>query len=211
MIGRPAAQLNHQFGKKFTPEKGTFLSKEQVPHTSCHQLLRVEAQLAAAPDRLYPVRSNKYYGFYAGQLPDMRQALAALDSSKNLLVVIFDRGGNVVDVQRKSLAASLNLPPEEWYMTVNDAELHEYLHNQFGFTPELIRVKAFLVPEEGLSVHAFPSHYDVFLADPMERVFDDFDRENYPGMIRGWIAEKAFVLDWGNDYWLDDEGEVASS
>ena len=53
-----------------------------------HHALRREAEEAARPDRLFPIRSNKYYGNYAGRLAGKRQALAALDVRKNLVLAV---------------------------------------------------------------------------------------------------------------------------
>lgn len=164
-----------------------------------HEALRRDAEKAARSDRRYPIRSDSNYGFHAGHVPKKRQALIALDVSLNLLVAFFDAKGNFLQVERRNLSPSLN-----------DRDFQKYLKKEFGFKPGLIRVKAFLIKPELLAVHAFPSHFQEFLDNPRDG-FDAADRDRYPQSIRTWIANKEFVLDWGNDYWLDDNGEVTSS
>jgi hypothetical protein len=187
------------------------MGKKRRPLPNGHHALRREAEEAARPDRLFPIRSNKYYGYYAGRLAGKRQALAALDVRKNLVLAVFDQQGDLLEVKRRTPAPSLKRRPEKKYLAVNDREFHEYLHKEFRFKAGRIKVNAFLIAAEGLAVHAFPYHYQEFLKNPYGKIFDNADRDYYPKLIREWIADKAFVLDWGNDYWLDNNGEVTSS
>ena len=183
------------------------MGKKRRPLPNGHHALRREAEEAARPDRLYPIRSEKYYGFYAGHVPGKRQALVAGDL--DLLIAFFEHQGNLLEVQRRTLPPSVKVP-EMNCGTLDDRDFQEYLKKEFHFRPGLIRVKAFQIQPEGLAVHPFPSHYQLFLDNPHDG-FNAEDRDYYPELIRTWIADKQFVLDWGNDYWLDNNGEVTSS
>ncbi len=164
-------------------------------------------------ERTFPVKSSKWYGFYAGTLPRKRQGLLALDVGNTLLVAVFDARGNFLEEQQLSLEGILQQPPEEQYLAVNDAELHEYLRREFGFRPGLVRVKEFGT-SRGLSVHLLPHHYQEYVEAPdamTEESWGQEDVDHWPLSIQGWIDRGDFVLDWGNDYYLDSTGEVTSS
>ena len=96
---------------------------------------------------------------------------------------------------------------------MNEEEFHEFLHREFGFRPALVRVKEFST-DEGLAVHLLPSHYQDYVDNPDSMDEERWGREDldhYPLLIQSWIDRGDFVLDWGNDYFMDATGEVNSS
>src|SRR5689334_13508033 len=106
-------------------------------------------QKANRPDRLYPIRSNKYYGFWTGHLPDGRQALVDFCGSWLMEVLLFSHEGNYLGREARKLDPML--PPDDSDI-FNDQQLHAYLSAEFGFTPALIRIKRFYEPEASLSI-----------------------------------------------------------
>jgi hypothetical protein len=162
---------------------------------------------ACRPDRLYPIRSEKHYGHYAGHLPDGRQALITCSCLQEVRAFLFTRDGDYLGVEHRKPV--LTAVPEEPYLDVNDAELRAYLVAEFGFTPGLIRVKRFDEPSEWVSVEPLTHYLADFVADP-ESVPED-GREGALEELREWIEAGEFVLNTWNDYWVDANGEVTSS
>ena len=162
---------------------------------------------ARRPDRLYPIQSNKYYGFYAGHLPDGRQALVTVGLQEEVRLHLFDRAGTFLRVEVAT--AQFTQAPEESFLSVNDEELHRWLAERYGFSAGLIRIKQFYDPDADFDIEPFPHHFEDLIAG--DRNFTRADRERYPRYIREWCQERAFVLKSCNDYWLDDAGEVTSS
>lgn len=164
----------------------------------------IERLISAAwrKDRLYPIRSEKYYGFYAGRLPDGRQALVTCGYPKEVCAYLFTEDCEYQGVERRkpTLIADLDGPERDTHVR----ELHEYLAVEFGFVPDLIRVKRFCESEELVSIEPLPRYLD----EPGG--FDGTDEE-YLKDLRQWVGEGAFVLNTWNDYWLNANGEVSAS
>jgi|SRR5215471_19734456 len=161
---------------------------------------------ATRPDRLYPIQSNKYYGFHAGRLPDGRQALFAIDETRTAVFAMFDRDGDFLQAQYPTLPAVH--PDPACYFRQHEGDFIAYLRNAFGFAPALIRIKQFVERQKGLSVHPIPFCYS-HLHEHAHSA--DHQDENLMDSFRRWLAEDSFVPEWYNDYWLDREGEVTSS
>ena len=61
------------------------------------------------------------------------------------------------------------------------------------------------------AVYHLPQYYRELLENPNSPTFDDEERQALPGWIQQWHESGQFVLEWGNDYWLDSTGEVVAS
>lgn len=162
-------------------------------------------------NRLFPVRSAPGYYFYAGRLPRGRQALVGRSANGRIVVGIFSKGGDLTEVVRRELPSPPVLPGSDDIREVDEGDFHDYLHQEFGFAPETARVKEFRIEPEGLAVYQLPEHYQAFLRDPRDPIFDDEQRTVFPRLIKEWVEEGQFVLEWGNDYWLDSTSEVVAS
>lgn len=156
---------------------------------------------ASRPERLYPVKTNEDYNFYCGRLADGRQALATLDVRLLLVVTLFDSAGNLLGEEQRNLA--------DGYPEGDLADLPEYLQGDFGFKSGMICVREFAT--DRVAIFPLPAHYREFVHHPETSSFDDAQRERFPVYIKEWIENEEFVLLWGNDYWLDKNGEVTSS
>jgi hypothetical protein len=94
---------------------------------------------------------------------------------------------------------------------VEEDEFHEYLRQEFGFTPDVIHIREFRLPQDELAVYRLPEFYQEFLNDPNGPDFDEDLRQYLPGQIDRWRTEGRFVLQWGNDFWLNKHGDVTDS
>ena len=61
-------------------------------------------------DLLFPIRSAPDRYFYAGHLPNGRQTLIARSVYGQLIVAVFDGGGNLIEVIRQELPSPPVLP-----------------------------------------------------------------------------------------------------
>jgi hypothetical protein len=165
---------------------------------------------SAHGDLLFPIRSAPERYFYAGRLPNDRQALIARSVSGHLIAAIFDGDGNLHEVIHQELPC----PPvlsDSGGRELDEADFSDYLHREFGFSSSLISIKEFRVPEEVFAVYHLPELYREFLDNPDSSTFGDEERVALRSLIREWNESGQFVLEWGNDYWLDSRGEVVAS
>ena len=58
-------------------------------------------------------------------------------------------------------------------------------------------------------IDSVPAFLEEFVAKP--DTFTPGDRQRYPTILRDWVKDGQFVLNYNNDYWLDSDGEVESS
>jgi hypothetical protein len=155
-------------------------------------------------DLLFPIRSATERYFYAGHLPHGRQALVARSGYGQLVVAMFDGGGNLTQVIHRELPSPPVLHDSNEFREVDNDDFQEYLRCEFGFAPGLIRIKAFRIPQEMFAVYHLPEHYQAFLQDPNGSAFGEEERQAFPGWIQQWHEQGQFVLEWGNDYWLNN-------
>jgi len=165
---------------------------------------------AKNPDRLFPVRSNEQYGFYAGRLVDANmQALIGVRSERSVLLLTFANHGALYDIERVELP-QFNVPPEGQFLWFNGREFHEFLSREYSFEPNLVRVHRFLVSDDdcGFWVGPLPWHYEQFLAHPLE--YSAEEQREYAQQIIRFIDRGAAVLDWGNEWYVLDFDGIAT-
>ena len=66
----------------------------------------------------------------------------------------------------------------------------------------------FFIPELGIGIEDYPDHFGEILDDPDS---SDDEKADVRDSMETWDADGQFVLNWGNDYWLESTGEVVSS
>jgi hypothetical protein len=161
---------------------------------------------------LFPVQGDWGRGLYAGCLPDGRQALIACAYyTGEMIMAVFNRQGDLAGVVRQELPSPRELLAAGATAAVYRDDYHEYLQDAVGLSRGLIRIKAFDMRADGFSLYHLPKHYQSFLENPADPSFDDEERQAFPGSIEQWIEQGNFVLEWGNDYWLDSTGEIIAS
>lgn len=107
-------------------------------------------------ERLFPVLGEPARCFHAGHLPDRRQVLVGWGASGTVIVAFFDAGGNLLEVVRRP----------DYTFEVDDDEFEEYLKQEFGFTPGLIRIKEFHIAGEDFAVYPLPKLFQAFMMNP---------------------------------------------
>jgi hypothetical protein len=167
----------------------------------------MQNQIQSPPDRVnYTVRNNGQY-FTTGIDGQGRQVLMGLlfgAASPEVVGVFFDKSGDFLG----SVAEPVGPRPNE------DDEAAAYrtlagLQRTIGLTPASISIKKFWLADRQVGISDLPEHYQDFLNNPGE--FDERRRAELSGDVQRWFLEGDFVLWWGEDYYLDKDGDVSSS
>lgn len=157
--------------------------------------------------------------FDAGMTGDGRQVLMGLDCP-DLVAIFFDAAGDLIRHEARHLeflqrsGLIVDGEPIEGAVGYYDIDDERILHRIVAWQEELqfrsttIRVKRFFLDELGIGIEDYPSHFGEILVDPGA---SDEEKRDLRDSMRLWDADGQFVLHWGNDYWLDDSGEVTSS
>jgi hypothetical protein len=157
-----------------------------------------------ADEMLFPINGEPARNFYAGSMPDGRQALITLSEADELVVAVFGPQGELLHVIHEAVTSPPIIPDE--------AKFQEYIKQKFGFTPGPVRVRAFRLSGGELAVYRLPERYQEFLTDPSAPDFDMEERMTFPSIIEDWKRAGLFVLEVGPcDFWLDQTGEVIAS
>jgi hypothetical protein len=168
--------------------------------------------------RQYPIRPEQGY-FDAGMTGDGRQVLMGL-YCPDLVAIFFDASGDLICHEARHLeflqrsGVIVDGEPIEGmvgYYDIYDERIPRRIVAWQGglqFRSTTIRVKRFFLGELGIGIEDYPSHFGEILDDPGS---SDEYKDDVRDSMRLWDADGQFVLHWGNDYWLDDSGQVTSS
>jgi hypothetical protein len=99
------------------------------------------------------------------------------------------------------------MPPYDIY----DARIQPLIEAwklEMGFRPATIRVRKFWSAEHYIGIEDYPSHFHEILSDTTA---DEEEKADVRESMELWDEDGQFVLQWGNDYWLDRTGRVVSS
>jgi hypothetical protein len=158
-------------------------------------------------ERCYPIQSHETYGFHAGVTPSDRQVLMGL-FCPDLVAFFFDPEGTLLSVEQRPVGFFQGVAPPYNIFDERIPALIEGWQAEMGFQPATIKVKKFFSHQPYIGIEDYPSHYDEVLCDPQECKEEKSDIRD---SMRLWDEDGQFVLQWGNDYWLDASGEVVSS
>ena len=164
-------------------------------------------KVGALLERLYTLRHDQGY-FDTGTTDDGRQVFAYWDSQEPM-AVFFDGDGNLLGCEVRQLSIDAPYGTPECEALISQAV--QLWQDEIGFQPKPIRVRRFALPEHELGIEDRPDHYETFLKAPELEEPDEEEREGMFEQIREWDEENSFVLYWGNDYWVNADGEVTSS
>jgi hypothetical protein len=163
-----------------------------------------------ADQKLFQIQTCQRHGYYAGHLPGARQALVCQNIYGTITVAAFDSGGHFRKLIKRNLPTELLTARSVVGYDVDEEGFQEYLKRELGFRPGVIRVREFRMLEEHLAVFQLPKYFEAFMKDPNDPRFAEI-REELPSHISDWISSGSFILEWGNTYWLNREGECMGS
>jgi len=182
------------------------------PASLLAEVLRLEAQ-AYAEGRLYRLNFDVGRSWFTGRLPDGRQVLG-LPGEERVVLKWFDAEGKPLADQEVSLPGWGCEFGSRW---LNKKDLDERLGRAIGLVPGPIDVRRFSFRHKGshypLAVEPLPElsseqlgswrrhGYGHHWQDSLDHVFE----------IREWLTEGRYVLHFGNNYWVNRNGEVTDS
>jgi hypothetical protein len=163
-------------------------------------------------DRLYTIQPAGY--FDVGVCSDGRKVLMGL-LCPYLVAYFFDAHGNLNGGQRKiwetpAPRMSENGPYQlygEEFCSALDRQKQQW-QNEIQFHSAPIHIKEFFDAEHFAGIELLPEHYQDLESDT------DIDEEERQELIverDDWLECGNFVLWWGNDYYMSEDGKVESS
>jgi hypothetical protein len=130
-----------------------------------------------------------------------------------ICAVLFDASGKLTEVRIRPLPFRARAMREGGPYLIEDPDFQDrYIAQaqiwgaELGFSEQSIVIERFAFPEFDLGIENLPRHMQHFRSNPDES--SEEDKRELPKMIEEWIAEGNFVFWWGNDYYLDKEGEI---
>ena len=158
-------------------------------------------------NRLYSIQSLEGYGFYTGLTPKSEQVLMGL-FCQNLIALRFDVDGSLLGVEQRQIPFFQGVAPP--YNICGDQlqPLIDEWKKEMPLTDAAIKVKKFMLGNHDVFIEDYPSHFHEILSDPD---VSDEEKADIFESIKIWDEDGQFVLQWGNDFWLDETGEVVSS
>jgi hypothetical protein len=133
-----------------------------------------------------------------------------------LVAVMFDQKGGFIKFEAHPISDEAKAALGNGSTAIGD-DLRRIIDPEFlawqqtiGFRPGPIKVVKFFLPECYIGIQDLPQHYQEFLENP-EFVTDSQEREEWYSDIKNWRDNGSFVFCWGDDLWMDKNGEVSSS
>lgn len=167
------------------------------------------------PDRRYTLQPGQGY-FDCGVAADGRQVVMSFFWD-GLTALIFSPEGEFLRTEVRPLPQQPEAHPKTGrplrspgFEAAVDTALQEWTA-ELGLETQPVRVARFELPELGLGIEDRPGHFEEFLEAPELYEPDAEERAHIESEIRDWDRAGNFVLYWGNDLWLDGQGNVTSS
>lgn len=157
-------------------------------------------------ERRYAIRPNDAYGFHTGFTPNNEQVLMGLSCPK-LVAFHFDLEGKLLRSSCRPVPFFQGVTPPYRIYDVRLPPLIEAWQKDMGLRLATIKVKKFFSHEYYIGIEDYPSHFQDVLSDPSS----DDEKADVLESMETWGKDGQFVLQWGNDYWLDESGGVVSS
>lgn len=170
------------------------------------------------PGCLYNIAINIPY-FYTGRSSNGTQTLMGVQMP-DLVMVVFDADGNYLRTDLKAIPQDrepddrepVNAPQVETDVDSAENEFSAYINEwqtDLGVVPGTISVKQFYLPERFIGITDLPEHYQEVLDHP-----ENFTEERLQMLrrdIEAWRTNGQFVLDWDEDYYMSEEGDLDST
>lgn len=158
-------------------------------------------------ERRYAIQSHDGYFFYTGFAPNDEQVLMGL-FCPNLVAFYFDLEGSLLRCSQRPVPFFQGVAPPYHIYDERIPPLIEAWQKEMGLRLATIKVKKFFSQEHFIGIEDYPSHFHEILSDPTA---DDEEKADVHESMELWDKDGQFVLLWGNDYWLDESGNVVSS
>jgi hypothetical protein len=152
---------------------------------------------------MHTIRSRPWT-FFTGSVPDGRQVLLGWVWDF-VGVLFFDQAGQLVETSECPHGVDLShgFGP---VVEVKVAKAIRLLKRGLRFRKSAIHVKPFAIKSWDVALRPFPLHLEEFLACPDR--FSEEDAAYYRRDVRQWEADQRCVLKWGNDHFLDRDGNT---
>jgi hypothetical protein len=158
-------------------------------------------------ERRYAIKPDQGTFFHTGVTPENEQVLLGL-FCPNLVAFRFDLEGNLLRTEQRPVPFFQGVTPPYRIYDERIPPLIEAWKKDMGFCPAAIKVKKFFSEEHSIGIEDYPSHFHEILADPDA---DEAEKADVRDSMELWDRDGQFVLQWGEDFWLDESGEVVSS
>jgi hypothetical protein len=142
--------------------------------------------------------------YFTGKTTDGKQVLLGWVSDF-VGVIFFDDMGKIIETREYSLGIDIT----KGFGPAVEARAKEEIkaiRKQFGVSRGQIKVQPFFIPKWQVELKLFPDDLQDYLDHP-DSVAEE-DLPIYRTDIERWIANQNYVLKWGNDYYLDKEGNT---
>jgi hypothetical protein len=158
-------------------------------------------------ERRYAIQLHDCYGLYTGLTPNDEQVLMGL-FCPDLVAFHFDREGNLLRIDQRPVPFFQGVTPPYNIYDKRIPRLIKAWQKEMGLRPATIQVRKFFSHELYIGIEDYPSDFEEILSDPAA---DEEEKADVRRDMKSWDKDGQFVLQWGNDYWLDESGEVVSS
>lgn len=147
-------------------------------------------------DRTYKIQFNEYY-FVTGKSDDGKQFLISGDF-QGMMCLAFSPEGEYLGQEIRPLQNPDHFTKEclDWL-----AELDA--------SPATIEIKPFYLDGQYIGIKNLPDFLEEFIADPAS--YDEDQQESLPKVLADWRANKQFVFQWHEEYWMFENGEIEST
>jgi hypothetical protein len=158
-------------------------------------------------ERRYPIQSHDAYSFYTGFSLSNEQVLVGV-YCPTLVALWFDVDGSLLRTSHLPIPFFQRATPPYDIYDDRLPPLIEAWKQDMELRPATIKVKKFFAEQWHIGIEDYPAHFEEVLSDPAA---DEDEKADMRDSMELWDKDGQFVLLWGNDYWLNDSGEVVSS
>lgn len=158
---------------------------------------------------LYQLRSHSAYWFYVSKSETLQTIMGLI--CDRFYSIIFDDRGRLIEVQQRPLKVAPPLSDDvDDFGRLSNAVEKEVLQvrNELGVADAAIRVTRFRVPDVQIGIADLPEDLQEYVD---YRAVSGCTEEDLEEALNGWKEESLFVFWWGQSFYVNAEGEVASS
>jgi len=163
-----------------------------------------------ANQRLYPIQPNENLPFSPGVDALRRRVLIGILDDYPICLWFSTHGTFL----RHQVGDHGTVAPDEPLLprTSGQAALDsvETWKQAIGFHPQTIHISQFEIAAHPLSLYDLPQDYATYLL----HLYHHRDQQPDPHLLQviaNWQTEGRFVLCWGNEYWMNVDGEVTDA